>query len=223
MKNFALKALIAWVTLAAPGLFAQNLLLNGNFESGNLNFWTLFATPNGGLGPGLPNVISFDTAGTGTPSDAAQFQVGEVNFDATQQGGGFYQAFTSSAGQYVLSANIAARDVNLANSDAGTFSLSIDGISLANLSLGSINPSQTIRGTLGATVALSAGLHIFQFEITRGFQDAGGLGNTPLEYVDNLSVTAVPEPSGLCLFGLAALLVAAVKRKMGKIPGAAAN
>ncbi len=205
MKKFALKALIAWAALAPSAMFAQNLLLNGDFEAGNLNYWTFFATPNGNLGPGLPNVVSFDTAGTGTPSDAAQFQAGEFEFnDATghtQQGGGFYQAFNCTAGQYVISADVAALDINnFVNGDAGTFSLSIDGTSVANDSLGSINPSQTIRGSLGDTVTLGAGLHIFQFEITRGFLDAGGFGNTPLEYVDNLSVTAVPEPNGLCLF-----------------------
>ena len=92
------------------------------------------------------------------------------------------------------------------NGDAGTFSLYIDGTSLANDSLGSINHSQTIRGSLGDTVTLGAGLHISNSKSPAVFWMPEAFGNTPLEYVDNLSVTAVPEPNGLCLFGLARLI-----------------
>jgi hypothetical protein len=221
MIKFALKALIACVALAAPGLFAQNLLLNGDFQTGNLNYWTLFATPNGNLGPGLPNVMPFDTAGTGTATDAAQFQVGETEYNQatghTSQGGGFYQAFNCTAGQYIISGDVAALCINgLGNADAGTFSILIDGNSVTGIGLGGIANNQTLRGTLDTTVSLGGGLHIFQLEITRPWLNGGSYGGTPLEYVDDLSVIPVPEPRGLLPLGVAALLLAGLRRKMGK-------
>jgi hypothetical protein len=216
MIKFTLKVLITWVALAPFGLFAQNLLLNGNFETGNLSDWTTFLTANGdlGAGSGLPNVVSFDVAGTGTATDAAQFMAGEATFDGISQGGGIYQSFSCSAGQYVVSADVAAYNpYHLANNFAGTFSILIDGNSMSSTRLNLINTGQTLRGTLDTTLSLGEGSHVFTLEITRPALSGGSTyGLTPLEYVDDLSVVQVPEPRGLFPLGFAVLLLAGLKR-----------
>src|SRR4029077_7485019 len=61
-----------------------NLVLNGNFATGDFTDWTLATTPNGTLGS--PTVTTFDF-GSGAVN-AAQFQVGQVSFNPGQQEGG---------------------------------------------------------------------------------------------------------------------------------------
>src|SRR5271154_4151690 len=103
-----MKSLLSWrssmirrrVSAVVAGPFALGCLLcrpaladtitKGNFDTGNLEGWTTFTTANGSVGAGLPNVTPFNTTGSGI-SDAAHFNVGEVNFDFTQQGGGLFQ------------------------------------------------------------------------------------------------------------------------------------
>ncbi|MGH7940438.1 MAG: hypothetical protein ACREE6_10840 [Limisphaerales bacterium] len=228
-----LKPLIALLTVAPLGLFAQNLLLNGDFDSGNLTDWTTFLTPNGSLGSGLPDVVSFDVAGTGTASDAAQFQAGEIIYNQatghTSQGGGIEQTFDCSAGRYVISADVAALYFGgfgngLGNADAGLFTFLVDGNSVTNIELGGINSDQTIRGTLDATVALGGGDHSFALEITRPWlNDGGSYGGSPLEYVDYLSIVPVPEPIGLFILGPSAFWFVGIKARCGKKPKAISN
>jgi len=206
------------VLLIGPATRAQStpLLQNGDFETGDLSGWTVFVTSNGDLGSGwgLPDVVSFDVAGTGTPSDAAEFQAGEASYNSgtghTSQGGGIYQTFNCSAGQYIISADVAALNIDYyANADAGLFTLLVDETPTASIELGGINTGQTLRGTLETTVPLSQGSHQITIEITRPWLTGGGYGATPLEYLDNIQVEPVPEPSEILLglFGLSSILI----------------
>jgi hypothetical protein len=197
----------------------QAQLLNGDFATGNLNHWTTYTTSNGNLGSyyGLPNVISFDVAGTGSPSFAAQFQVGQPVFvDTSRQGGGIFQTFTASAaGQYFVHADIAAAAPAHDNLAAGLFTLRMDGVTISSVDLGFITQGQTLRNTLEATTTLTPGAHQISIEMTRPYLNGGGFANTPLEYLDNIQVTQVPEPSAMLLssLGLVSLLAAARKAK----------
>jgi hypothetical protein len=86
--------------LSAPA--HADLITNGDFQTGTLAGWTVFTTSNGSDGAGLPNVVSFNTTGGGA-SDAAQFNVGEINFDRTPQGGGLSQTIIAPvSGSYTL-------------------------------------------------------------------------------------------------------------------------
>jgi hypothetical protein len=187
--------------------------INGNFTSG-LTGWTPFVTSNGTNGTlngrPLPDVVSFDTTGTGA-SPSAHFNVGEVSFDRTQQGGGIHQVLALTAATYRVTGNFASQDdpSGLINSDAGTFSLLVDGHVKQSISLGGFTTSgQILRGAFDVSFALPAGTHDFAFEITRGFLSNDV--NTPQEFLTNLHLsggsvltTGVPEPASLTLFGLA--------------------
>src|SRR5579872_1663773 len=114
MKSFVLAITVICATAT---ICRAQIIYNGDFETGDLSGWTTFSTPNGSLGPsGLPAVTQFDVPGMGTLSDAAQFQVGEVAYNQatghTAQGGGIYQTFNVSAGQYIISADFAAYSID---------------------------------------------------------------------------------------------------------------
>jgi hypothetical protein len=188
---------------------ATPIIVNGDFETGDLTGWTAFTTPLGtNGGPGFPNVVSFDTTGTGA-SFAAHFDVGSAITPSGEQGGGIKQTFLAPvAGTYAFSAAIASQDDKSGagpNADAGAFSLLIDGITIATDDLGGFSTRfQILRGSLNGTDVLGVGSHTIALEITRDFVSADT--NTPEQYIDNVtaaspSVAAVPEPTSLALLG----------------------
>jgi hypothetical protein len=217
--------LVSGALLLPRTSLAQNLLNNGNFGTGDLSDWTVFTTGNGDLGSawGLPDVTSFDVAGIGNPSNAAQFQAGEATFNSatghTFQGGGISQTVDLSGGEYLVSADVAATDVYYdANEYAGLFTLLVDGNAVSSVALGQINPGQVLRNTLGAEISLSPGSHQVSVEITRPYLNGNASGASPLEYLDNIDLvlesSTVPEPPGMFLisFGLIGLWVARKSR-----------
>src|SRR5262249_40358220 len=138
--------------------------------------------------------------------------------DGTQQGGGISQTFLApTAGLYSFAAAIAAQDDadGEINTNAGTFSLLVDGIPVAVTGLGAFSsPFQILRGSVGGSVVLTSGAHTLALLITRPFSALGP--QTPDQYLDNISVdgppvAAVPEPGSLVL--LSAGLVALIRRR----------
>lgn len=218
-RSLALVGLLtAACVLVRPAL--ASTITNGDFQTGTLAGWTVFTTSNGTTGGGLPIVGSFDTTGAGA-SDAAQFNVGEVTYNSTPQGGGLSQTFTAPVtGLYTLTEDFASLDSasGLTNSDAGTFSLILNGVDVASDSLGTITANQILRGSFDVTVALTAGSNTLETEITRDYISNGT--STPTEYLDNISltpaVTATPEPSSFFLLGtaLAALVRVSWRRNL---------
>lgn len=189
-------------------------IVNGDFASGDFTGWTLFTTANGSLGPNPPpDVVSFDVTGTGT-SSAARFQVGGVALQAGGGGGGIYQSVTAGAGLLSVSADIAAWDSisdNGSNADWGTFELLVDAVVLD--SWGSASPPccNPVRHTLSGSRMVTAGPHEIRVRMTRVFLNGEVAGDTPFQYVDNVTsevneVEAVPTLGGAGLVGLAALL-----------------
>jgi hypothetical protein len=214
----ATTAICAWASFCRA-----QIIHNGDFETGTLSGWTTFTTPNGSLRPpGLPAVTQFDVLGSGALSDAAQFQVGQVNYGLTEEGGGIYQTFNVSAGRYVISADFAAYDSNatFGNDEAGVETVFVDSVKVGTLDFGLINQGQTERGIVQGTLDLSGGTHQITIEFTRPYpNNTGGLGPTPFEYVDHVVVAPVPEPStmGVGMLGLATLLFQVFIRK-GRLP-----
>jgi len=202
---------------------SADLITNGDFQTGTLAGWTVFTTSsNGTNGVGLPAVVSFNTTGSGS-SDAAHFEAGEVTFDLTPQGGGLSQTISvSAAGLYTLTEDFAAVNrADVTNGDGGTFSILIDGTTVATDALGAIGPDTTLMGSFDELVNLSAGTHTIETEITRVFQSAV-IGGFPIpdQYIDNISLiaTPTPEPSSFVLFGTGILgLADAVRRRFNQL------
>jgi hypothetical protein len=209
----AVLALVLCPAILVSSATASNLIVNGDFQTGNLSGWTSFVTSNGNLGssPGLPAVSSFFVT-TAASSDAAEFQVGQRFFTNLQdkQGGGISQSFDSPAGVYVFSANIAAYNANnLGNGSPGAFSLLVDGTTAASYdfaTLGLIQSGQTLRTSLLGTLTLSAGTHNLQVLITRTALNSSSPPNiTPFQYIDDISVSPVPEPGSVALLSVGSI------------------
>jgi hypothetical protein len=205
---------VVW-TVVAFGLLGSGVktaragFINGSFATGDLTGWTVFTTANGtnGVDPvtgtPLPAVASFDTTGTGA-QNSAHFNVGS-NILFQEEGGGIFQDVNVTAGTYQVSGAFASQNDpdGQNNTDAGTFSLLVDGVVVQSFNLGGFaNPHDIIRGNWSASVDLKAGSHEFSFEITRQFFSTGD--QTPQEYLTNLSLTggSVPEPASVCLLGI---------------------
>jgi len=185
--------------LASPMAAQANLIVNGDFETGDLSAWTTFVTANGGLGIGFPAVVSFDTTGVGA-SDAAEFKVGQLYFIAdVPAGGGIYQNFLFGGGGIVINLDIAAQaQPNSDNGEAGLFELFVDSVLLDSFDFGYIYAGTTERASLGYSGVLAAGMHELRIQMTR----TARIGPTPYQYLDNISVATVPEPGTLALLGL---------------------
>jgi hypothetical protein len=199
-------AALALLAGAAPPARAD--FINPDFNSGTLTGWTPFTTSDGTNGTGLPNVVSFNTTGSGA-SPAAHFHVGQVTGNTGLfEGGGILQSLNTPAGNFTVSLDFAADNPNtiFSNSQGGRIQLLVDGVAQSpSFTTGFITTSQTIRAHLDIPVSLTAGSHEFRFQITRNFLEAGAVTE---QYLDNLHITpaasAVPEPSSLALLALGA-------------------
>lgn len=189
--KFLVGALLAASALAAQ---AAPVLVNGDFETGDLTGWTTYTNVGGVIG--TPAVLSADVV-LGTNSLAAQLHVGEVHVDnSVSLGGGLSQTFSvGSNGLFLFQADVmAGGNVEFGNADGGTFSLFVDDVSVASFASGSIGASSPIRGALSYTGLLSAGSHTLRLEATRRWEASQ---NTPFQYFDNAKVTAVPEAGAI--------------------------
>ena len=145
-------------------------LSNGDFETRNLMGWTTFTTANGTLGGGFPKVVLFDINGDGVATYSAQFRVGQkFNSDTSYEGGGIYQEVHLAAGDYVISADIAADDdgTYYGNAEAGLFGLLVDGVVVASHNFGAIAGGATEYSLPASLPINSAGIHEIRLRITR--------------------------------------------------------
>lgn len=191
---------VGWlVLLLALGIRSEAQLVNGNFETGDFTGWTLYNEEHGTLG--VSNIVVFDTAGTGTPSQCAQFEAGKsevINGVATGYGGGIKQNVVLNAGQLTISANIAAyHDNPVYNADGGNFVLFLDGAVIATNYFGKILGYQTMRSTLNYSGLVTSGAHEIAIAIRRPWLSTPSVP-TPYQYVDNVRL-AVSEISPIPL------------------------
>lgn len=212
MKRYLPLALVALIAVFAAQASATNLLVNGNFQSGDFTGWTISNTSNGTWGDGYPVVTGWPLGG----ENAAKGEVGEVNFTGQYEGGILSQTFNSGAGAATLSFDWAAMGDGInQNADGGLFELILDGSILAQFDVGTIGPNDLFNGTLSANANLTAGQHTFEIDVLRPYRSVSG--GTPYQYVTNADVEGtVPEPGSLILMGSGVLGLAGVlRRKIG--------
>jgi hypothetical protein len=218
MGRIAVLLSLALVGLTTGGARAD--FVNGNFESGNFNGWTVYLTTNGKFETPA-TVTSFDTTGAGS-SLAARLQVGQDLFvNGVYAGGGLSQSLALAAGAYHFEIDLASQlppSVSF-NGSAGKFELIVDGTVRASHDFGQIVGQSPERQHLEADLNLSAGSHEFRLQWTRPFQTSS---NVPFQYMDNASLTAdaqaVPGPGGAVLFALGLVTLAGGRLTRRRVP-----
>jgi len=200
------------VFIFALGANGQEFIANGRFLTGDFGGWTMFATQNGRLSlvSGLPGVTIEDLDHDGSLFDpdgnwsfVSRFQVQRTSSASIREGGGIYQSFATAGGMATINADIyAVMPFNFTKPDPGVFSLFVDGALIDEfdfeLQRGDINPQQVFAASLGGELSLNAGNHELRILMR---SSALNDGSAPLQYLDNISVTIVPEPSTLARLG----------------------
>jgi PEP-CTERM motif len=180
-------ALVAVVLIGAPTAFANNLLANGSFESGDFSGWNQ---------SGLEEVTSGSFYVYTGAQDGSWYSVwGNVGGDGTLS-----QTFSDTAGQhYTFSFWFAA-----VGDDPSDFSASWDGTQVYNQS----DPNTGGAWTLFSFDEVGTGSDTISFS---GRDDPAWMA------LDNVSVspsgTTTPEPSSLLLLGSGLLAVGGVIRR----------
>lgn len=195
-KTFVCAAIAA----SAFAAQAQNLVVNGSFEANSIaaGNWITVNSTSGWTG--APN-IEIRNSAVGNAQQGSNF----VELD-TSGNSGMFQDVTTGAGWYQLSFWYSARQGVAAGSNGLDFTFgSLSGNVLANVAGAN---SGNVWQQYTANVLLSAGNNRLTFEAT-GLSDS--LGGS----LDNVSVTAVPEPEtyAMMLAGLALMGSIARRRK----------
>jgi len=232
-KCLILAAATALAMSGAAAAHAEELLQNGDFESG-LTGWTSYTTANGTISPTTPNqggvpfqeqfaeISSFAAQASG--SNALHLNAGQAYAPygaSNPQGGGVKQSFvTTLDGLVSFSADIAAW-TRQPTDQGGIFSVLLDDVEVATIDLGTIVGVGSTLSTIGFTdFALAAGQHEIALQVVRSFGPAAGVR---AQYWDNASLDftatagAVPEPATWAMMIMGFGLIGAAMRRRAPV------
>jgi hypothetical protein len=189
MLNNALQTLAGILTLTVGFCLSLNAqIANGDFSS-STNGWRVVLLPGNRLIPAYgPGQIDIDGSGPLTNSPAFFANVGE---DALLN---LEQDIVLSAGvTYSFHADLASVPYSL-NGDGGTISVFVGQTAFTSYSFGafsSITPKYAMLATNYSAGA--SGTQTLSIHFSRGW-GFGGVGNTPTDFIDNISLSPVRIP-----------------------------
>ena len=203
MKSVSLWLSLVFLTASCSYASGQQILLNGDFSSG-LDHWSLVQSPGNLVVPAQPGLFDIASSGPLGAGNAFYAHIGYDSLVNIQQAAPLLGGFT-----YNFFADIAS-STPLYNLDGGTISVFIDGNNLASHSFGAgISKIASLSGSFTPQQSGNAILSIF---FSRGFLASE---NSPTDWIDNISLVAVPEPSCLCLGVCGGLLLVSYRRNYG--------
>ena len=183
MKTNKLLAAAA-LAVAASGVQAQNLVNNGSFEADSQTNWTIYSNLTGWTGG--TNGIELRNNVAGAAQDGANF----VELDTTKNSSMTQSVTIANDGLYELSFYYSARPNTLAGTNGLDFSFGTLSGSVLN-GVGNSGSGNTWQHYTGQ-VFLTAGTKILTFGASETSDSYGGS-------LDNISVTAVPEPEAYAM------------------------
>jgi hypothetical protein len=196
------RAVVICLAATACEANAQELLVNGNFSTGDLTGWTF--TPDAQAEATItPTVATF------MGSNAFRVNAGSA-VSGVEAGGVLWQTINLVAGQnYQLSAGKLAISVvnGSPNADGGTITVALGGTTLRVFDVMQIGANQTLTDAFSAPfMAAATGPAAFTVKFSRQFPN---FSVTPAlyHYADDLSVQAVPEPAASVLAMAAAMVL----------------
>lgn len=216
----------AGLLLSAVGALANAQVINGSFESG-LDPWNEFITANGTAGPSGIHLADFDIDGDGTVSKTAAMSVGYATAPCAApgilcptptEGAGIYQWAHFETGPVHFHVDLAVENTTLDggyNVDGGTFQLILGGTILGEWSVGNIVSGSVTRGSIDVTDVTAGPVDTwFMVKATRHWARAESL----TQYIDNVSITPVPEPAtnAMLILGLA-VMAGVMRRKVARL------
>ena len=189
MKGVIAACVTAYLAVLATNSMASNLIVNGDFSTGNFNGWSV-------------NNMSISANNNGIQSLS-----GDAYFAYTGQNGWLSQTINTVAGMTYNLSFVANNDVNnqLYNPTQCYISASQNGTPIftnfSNLSI--------VKSWVQQSYTFTANSNQTTLQLFMNFKPANSQG-----YIDNISVVgagSVPEPSTYALFGLTAVALIIVK------------
>lgn len=186
LSRLTLSCLALWLTLSSQAL-AVNLVSNGGFETGDFTAWSTQGATN--------NLFQVSSVTPHTGSYSVLFAELEVDDDE------IYQTVPTANGQqYTLDFWV----YNIGLGDDGMH-VEWEGNTVFNLNPLDIPLESWLQYSLPLTATMDGSeLRLGGFDVPLGF------------YVDDISLTAVPEPSSLLLAATALLALVFRRRRTGQ-------
>ena len=207
MKNSGLSlciGIVAAVTGLSNHLEAQ--VLNGDFSAGLAN-WTVLQLPDGLVVGG--SLTSIDIDGRPLGLTVAYYCQPGINGNerALQQ-----TVFLTEGITYDFGANL-AEESGSNNGDGGTISVYLDSTLVTSYAFGDVPWHVKEYANLSGTYTpATTGIETLSITFTRPWWPAP---DTPYDYIDNIQLTAVPEPSCWVL-ALAGVCIVAINAKQNR-------